>query len=65
MNLTIGSIKIRPHDHWEVKDENTIWVWHGEDIRVLRSDAMLMSLLIREWQEEHRHDEQFNHGAGI
>ena len=65
MMLTIGTTKIGPTDHWEVRGRNEIWIWQNGEIVVLLSDSQIMSLLIREWQDENRITEVYEHGAGI
>jgi hypothetical protein len=65
MVLTIASVQVRPGDHWEIKGPNEIWVWHNDVISVIHSDADIMSLLIREWQERHRKIEIYENGSGI
>jgi hypothetical protein len=63
--MLIGTVTIGPHDHWEIRGKNVIWIWQSDEIVVLRSDSRIMSLLIREYQERNTKEESYENGAGI
>lgn len=64
--MQIGLVEIELDEDIEVKGPQEVWVWkRSGEIHVIRSKSDLVSILVREWKERNRQEEEFSKGSGI